>query len=390
MGRRFRITLVVAVGLLLPLTSASGAVAPLDAPLLTSAPSASPVVIHWTPAPASDGGPRHGHGHGHGGDGTSATVQAVLRADGTCAAPLGPARSIATFADATTSDYSDAVADGTYCYSIEVTDATSTADSPGLTVVVDTLAVVPIPPPAPIVVVAPVGGGAAIGPASVAIAEQSALAAPTRFSISVPRAKPGALRVPVTVRWVNPDAADLARVALVMNARRPPRDATDGTVVYRGLGTSTVVTLRAGQTRYLALFASDGSGSVSVAARQVVSLASLVPLRPLTGSLLSTAPLLTWRPTPGAKYYNVQLFRNGSACVHGLAVAAVVSDSGGPAQPRDLRLVRVAGRGHARDAALRRPHRPRDLRLLARLLRRPRRRRHWRAPPRLDCLRSGT
>jgi hypothetical protein len=81
--------------------------------------------------------------------------------------------------------------------------------------------------------------------------------------------------------------------------------------VYRGLDTSVVLTLRAGQTRYLALFASDSAGNVSAAARRLISLASLVPLRPLSGSSVSAAPLLTWKPTKGASYYNVQLFRNG-------------------------------------------------------------------------------
>ena len=137
MASRFGLMLV-SVGVLLLVTSASAAIAPLEAPLLTSLPSASPVIIHWTPATASDGGHGHGHGHGHSGDGGApASAQAVLRADGPCASPAGPARAIAAFADTTTSDFSDAVADGTYCYSIEVTDADSTADSPGLTVVVD-------------------------------------------------------------------------------------------------------------------------------------------------------------------------------------------------------------------------------------------------------------
>jgi hypothetical protein len=117
--------------------------------------------------------------------------------------------------------------------------------------------------------------------------------------------------VRVTVRWANPVAPDLARVDVVMNSRRPPRAATDGTVVYRGLATSIVLTMRAGQMRYLALFAMDRSGNVSAPARHIVSLASLVPLRPLSGSSVSAAPLLTWKPTKGASYYNVQLFRNG-------------------------------------------------------------------------------
>jgi hypothetical protein len=312
MASRFGFMLVTAV-VLLQVASASAAVAPLEAPLLTSLPSASPVSIHWTPVTASDGTPIHGHGHGpgHGGDGGApAPVQAVLRADGPCASTAGPARAIATFADTTTSDFSDAVADGTYCYSIEVTDATSTAESPGLTVVVDTLSTIAVVPGPPL---APIGGGAVTVPTSVgvAVADLLAPAAPTRISVTLPRTKSGATRVPVTVRWANPVAADLARVSVVMNSRRPPRDGTDGTVVYRGLGTSIVLTLRVGQMRYLALFAADSSGNVSAAARRVVSLASLVPLRPLSGSFVSAAPLLAWKPTKGASYYNVQLFRNG-------------------------------------------------------------------------------
>jgi hypothetical protein len=303
--------MVVSVGVLLLVTSASAAIAPLEAPLLTSLPFASPVMIHWTPATASgESGGGHGHGHGHaGGGGAPASVQAVLRAEGPCASPAGPARAIAAFADTTTSDFSDAVADGTYCYSIEVTDAASTADSPGLTVVVDTLPATAVPPGPPI---APIGGGMAIQPTSIAATtDLSAPDAPTRLSVSVPRSKPGAARVRVTVRWANPVAADLARVDVVMNSRRSPRDATDGTLVYRGLGTSIVLTMGAGQRSYLALFASDSSGNVSAPVRRVVSLASLVPLRPLSGSSVSAAPLLAWKATKGASYYNVQLFRNG-------------------------------------------------------------------------------
>ncbi|MDP9259887.1 MAG: hypothetical protein M3Q31_25510 [Actinomycetota bacterium] len=313
MARRFGLMLVI-FGVLLPVTSASAATAPLEAPVLVSLPSASPVSIHWTPATTASGGEGHGHGHGHGhgGDGgTLASVQAVLRADGPCASPAGPASAIATFADTTTSDFTDAVADGTYCYSIEVTDAASTADSPGLTVIVDTLAPIAV---APSPTIAPIGGGMVMAPTSVGLAAAADLLAPTpptRLSVSLPRSKPGVTRVPVTVRWANPLAADLARVDVVMNSRRPPRDATDGTVVYGGLATSIVLTLSAGQTRYLALFAWDRSGNVSAAARRFVSLASLVPLRPLSGTSVSAAPLLTWKPTKGAAYYNVQLFRSG-------------------------------------------------------------------------------
>jgi hypothetical protein len=43
---------------------------------------------------------------------------------------------IATFTDPATSDFSDPVTDGTYCYSIEAADDSTAAVSPGLTVVV--------------------------------------------------------------------------------------------------------------------------------------------------------------------------------------------------------------------------------------------------------------
>ena len=315
MTSRFGLISVIA-GALLQVTSASAAVAPLAAPFLTSVPSASPVSIHWTPAAAggnngNDGegrgnGHGHGHGHGHDGDGAAGSVQAVLRADGPCASPSGPARVVALFPDSTTSDFSDAVPDGTYCYSIEVADAASTADSPGLTVVVGE------PPAIASGLSTAAIGGAGSAPASVpATADLPAPVAARHMTISRPRVRIGARGVRVMVRWTDPIASGLARVNVVMNSRRPPRDATDGTVVYRGRGTSIVMQMRAGQVRYLALFASDASGGVSAVARRVVSLASLVPLRPISGSSVSEAPLLTWKPRKGASYYNLQLFRNG-------------------------------------------------------------------------------
>ena len=320
MTRRFGLISVIAGGLLL-VTSASAAVAPLAGPFLTSVPSASPVSIHWTPAAAGGNngnngegrGNGHGHGHGHGdrdgghdGDGAAGSVQAVLRADGPCASPSSPARVVAIFADSTTSDFSDPVPSGTYCYSIAVSDAASTAYSPGLTVVVGALAAIaPGPSAGPI-------GSAGVATASVAAtADLRGPVAARQMTIGRPRVRVGASGVHVMVRWTDPIASGLERVDVVMNSRRPPRDATDGTVVYRGRGTSIVVQMRAGQTRYLALFASDAGGNVSAVARRVVSLASLVPLRPISGSSVSEAPLLTWKPTKGASYYNLQLFRNG-------------------------------------------------------------------------------
>ena len=125
-------------------------------PALTSAPLASPVAIHWTPAVHSGDSEDHGEGHGHGngkghgkGDGHgddaadgSGAREMVLRADGPCA-PGVVGHVVASLADPAAGDFSDPVGDGTYCYAIAVADDASTAVGPGLTVVVSTRSLVP-------------------------------------------------------------------------------------------------------------------------------------------------------------------------------------------------------------------------------------------------------
>jgi hypothetical protein len=134
---------------------------------------------------------------------------------------------------------------------------------------------------------------------------------PTKLSITRPRSKSVTANVTLTLRWVNPATADLASVLVVLNLGHAPKRPADGIKVYRGLGTSTKVTLRAGQTGYLALYSYAKGGNVSAAARTKVSLASLIPLRPLTGSVLHTVPLLSWKAKKGSAYYNLQLYSKG-------------------------------------------------------------------------------
>jgi hypothetical protein len=135
---------------------------------------------------------------------------------------------------------------------------------------------------------------------------------PSNLSLTRARSKAPAATVALTLRWVKPTAAELTSVLVVLNLDHAPKRPQDGTKVYRGLGTSARVTLRAGQTGYLALFSYGKGGLVSAPARTKVSLASLIPLRPLTGSVVrGSAPLLSWKPKHGSAYYNVQLFRNG-------------------------------------------------------------------------------
>jgi hypothetical protein len=137
----------------------------------------------------------------------------------------------------------------------------------------------------------------------------------------------------VTLRWVKPTASDLARVVVVLNLKRLPRTPADGAQVYKGLGSSTVLRLRAGSTGYVALYAYDHSDNVSPAARKVVSLAPLIPLRPTSGSSLKAPPRLTWRAQTATAYYNVQLFHNGSRVLTGWPTRAAFRIPAGKLKP---------------------------------------------------------
>ena len=330
---RIGVGVVVIAALTLTLTvQASAATAPVVAPLLTSPVFASPVTIHWavpvaTTAAGHGEGPGHGsgdsdddssghgngdgNGHGNGdgngnGHGGTASLLSVLRAEGPCGTAAG-ARAIATFTDPAISNFSDAVSDGTYCYSIRASDDSTTAVSPGLTVVVGTqgVAATAIGSAAPLAAPSP-----AVPPVGTSNARDTA-APPSPAKLGVSFARRVAARVPVTVRWKNPAVPDLDRVELVMNGKHPPHGLLDGRVVYRGLEQSFVLPLKAGQTAHLALYAIDKSGNMSAASRRLISLAALIPMRPLSGSAVHAAPLLRWEPRKGAAYYNVQVFHQG-------------------------------------------------------------------------------
>jgi hypothetical protein len=160
------------------------------------------------------------------------------------------------------------------------------------------------------VVPVPVGGAAPV--VGTTPAGAPALAPPTGLNLMIRRPKPGVVAIPLTLRWTNPATPGLARVSVVLNLRHAPRTPSDGRLVYSGLRPSASLALRPGQKGYLALFAYDRSGAHSSAARRIVSLAPLLPLRPVTGSVVESAPRLTWKPRARSEYYNVQLFRNGT------------------------------------------------------------------------------
>jgi hypothetical protein len=171
------------------------------------------------------------------------------------------------------------------------------------------------PPPAP---PAPAPAGAVTGSAADKIAPRP----PRKLTVTLPRAKAAGEQQRARLHWVKPKAKDLARVVVVLNRKHGPRGLTDGSRIYRGLGTSVSLKLRPGQTGYVALFAVDASGNVSKPARRTISLAALIPLRPISGSVVNAAPRLSWKPRAGSAYYNVQVFRNGTRVLVGWPQAA--------------------------------------------------------------------
>ena len=155
--------------------------------------------------------------------------------------------------------------------------------------------------------------------ANILIVDDDAPLAPTKLTLVRAKTKKPGANVTVTLSWVKPIALDLERVQVVLNLKRAPATPADGKSVYKGLGTSTKLKLRAGQTGYLALYAYDHTGNFSPKpARTVVKLAALIPLRPLNGSVVrSASPKLSWKAKAGTAYYNVQVFVKGKRVLTG-------------------------------------------------------------------------
>jgi hypothetical protein len=241
---------------------------------------------------------------------------------------VGPVGACTTGTTVRASWNTTAYTDGSYDVCNTVTDRAGYSTTAVVTVTVANA--VPIPAPvAPVPVAstsaAPLTSAPPAATPDAPLVDRNAPGAPTKLSVILPRSKPGTSPIPLTLHWVNPAAADLARVVVILNLKRAPRSAADGSLLYSGLRTSAAFKLRPGKSGYVALYAFDRSGNVSRPARRTVSLAALIPLRPLTGSRVTSAPRLTWKATEGTAYYNVQIFRNGRRIVVGWPSAASYS-----------------------------------------------------------------
>ena len=151
-------------------------------------------------------------------DAVSGVASSVLHVGPVGACASGPAAGASW--DTTT------YANGSYDVCNVVTDRAGLVTTALVTVTVAN----PVPPPAP---VAPALAPSAVAP-SLAVApsapvlggavDKDAPGAPSRLAVVLPRAKQGAAKlVPLTLRWVNPKAADLARVVVILNLRHAPR-----------------------------------------------------------------------------------------------------------------------------------------------------------------------
>lgn len=189
------------------------------------------------------------------------------------------------------------VPNATYDVCTVATDVAGNVGSASLRVVVSN----PVPAVVTAVVTPPVPVAAVVAIPRVA------LKAPSKLVLVLPKRKGAA----PTLRWKRPGSSSLAQVVVVLNRQRPPRTPQDGHVIYRGLRTSVKLALYAGERANVALYAYDRAGHVSAPARRVVSLAALLPLRPVTGSAVSGALRLSWKPRARAAYYNVQIFYKG-------------------------------------------------------------------------------
>jgi hypothetical protein len=111
----------------------------------------------------------------------------------------------------------------------------------------------------------------------------------------------------VLLSWKLPSDPDLERIEIM---RTPGRGKAEQSVVYKGKGTSfrdqNVGVGR--QYRYLIL-AYDKKGNHGVGVPVVVTVKLNLLLAPGDGAKVKRAPLLKWRKTARATYYNVQVYR---------------------------------------------------------------------------------
>ena len=183
-----------------------------------------------------------------------------------------------------------------------------------------------------------------------------------KYDATAPKlAKPRVERGKNLVRLVWQRPADFASASIV---RRPGLKGKRSTVVYSGKGGSFADrTVKEGVRYRYELRVVDIAGNVS---GRVLTASSRLPLyRPEAGARVRAPVSLAWDAQPGARFYNVQMYRNGTKVLSLWPAKALLrlgrtwryAGKTQRLQPGPLRLVRLAGAGHARTAGLRPPDR---------------------------------
>jgi len=118
-------------------------------------------------------------------------------------------------------------------------------------------------------------------------------------------ADPGAQNVALS--W---GAGDIAPLAWVTISRKTAGRHAKPHVIYNGNSSEFNAThLREGIRYAFTIVARDQAGNMTV--RRIAATPHRRLLWPVLGAKLSTPPLLSWTPVPGAGYYNLQLYHRG-------------------------------------------------------------------------------
>ena len=104
--------------------------------------------------------------------------------------------------------------------------------------------------------------------------------------------------------------------------RAPGKDGADSSTVFKGVASSFEDTGLKNKVKYIyTINAFDEAGNKAVDTLTIIPGAKLYS--PARGASVTSAPLLGWRPYPGASYYNVQLYYGVGSTLRRLASADV-------------------------------------------------------------------
>ena len=125
----------------------------------------------------------------------------------------------------------------------------------------------------------------------------------------------------VSLSWKAP-VSDFDHTAIVQS---PGRGGNSETVVYSGKKSSFVARgLTKGVEYRFVLIAVDKAGNRAAGVAVVALAQAQTLLAPPNGAVVSSAPLIRWKPVKGARYYNAQIWYEGPGAGRAALAAAAV------------------------------------------------------------------